>query len=346
MKKIAIVVCTYKRPDMLELALESLVNQSADKELFQVLVVDNNSQDETKSIVERFSKENGNFTYLLETKQGLSHARNCGYKNAEASYVAYMDDDAKADKHYIEKAVEIIEKLSPDIFGGPIFPFYLSEKPDWFLDKYEYRYTENSTGWHKGSFSGSNMIFKRELLVDNSGFPTDVGMKGNTLGYGEETALITGLRDEGKKLYFSKDLVMTHFVPDLKKSLAYWLYSSYKSGKQGVLIFPEEFKPEKLYDLAELVDNSMNRFENALLRRDVNRYKYPENYIIEEVRSTFSSIGTIVGAYLENKKKSENITFNQDGELDLYSVEKVKSMRKSTFIKTLFRLIKIYFFKK
>lgn len=342
MKKIAIVICTYKRPDMLELALRSLAEQSADRGLFQVLVVDNNSQDETESIVRKYSKEYDNFTYLLETKQGLSHARNCGYMNAEADYVAYMDDDAKANKDYLEKASELIDNMSPDIFGGPIFPFYLSDNPDWFMDKYEYRHTEKPTGWYKGSFSGSNMIFKRELLVENSGFPTEVGMKGNALGYGEETALIAKLREQGKKLYFSQELIMTHFVPELKKSLAYWLYSSYKTGKQGVLIFPKEFKSENLFELAELVDDAMGKFDAALLKRDIERYKYPENYIIEEARAIFSSIGALVGAYQEHKKRNESVTFNSEGDIDRYTIEKVRKMRKITFIKNIFKLIKIY----
>lgn len=346
MKKIAVVVCTYKRPQLLELALKSLVNQSADKELFNILVVDNNSQDETKAIVDKYREMFDNVDYVLETKQGAGHARNCGYQNSEAEYIAYMDDDAQADKLWIEKAIEVIDNFSPDLFGGPIFPFYLSPKPDWFLDKYEERHTENSSGWFNGVFSGANMFVKKELFTESNGFPTHVGMKGGGLGYGEETALIARFRDEGKKLYFSKELVVTHLVPDLKKSLAYWLYSEYKAGKEGVLLYKHSFESYQLIDLAELVDDAMTRFETALLKRDVEKYRYPENYIVEEASQVFISIGRIVGAYQESKKKNENITLGKDGDIDLYSVEKIKKMRKSTFLKTLFRLIKIYFFKK
>ena len=106
--------------------------------------------------------------YLIETSQGISHARNRGFKEAKGSFVAFIDDDARADKNYILKAIESINNFENSTIatGGPVFPFYLSEKPAWFKDEYEKREILKQSGFidkEPRLFSGSNMILNKNL---------------------------------------------------------------------------------------------------------------------------------------------------------------------------------------
>ena len=67
--KISVVVCTYNRDQMLPECLESLSNQRVDKNLYEVIVVDNNSKDNTQEVANGFVRKYSNFRYLFEPEQ-------------------------------------------------------------------------------------------------------------------------------------------------------------------------------------------------------------------------------------------------------------------------------------
>ena len=117
--EISVAVCTYNRADVLPKCLESLINQTTDKELFEVLIIDNNSTDDTKRIALDFCGKNTNFKYIFEEKQGLSHARNRAIDEAKGTYIAYIDDDAIADKEWVKNILDAIKTDSSMVaFGG------------------------------------------------------------------------------------------------------------------------------------------------------------------------------------------------------------------------------------
>jgi len=107
---ISVVVCTHNRATLLGQALESLVGQTLNAARYEIIVVNNCSTDDTPGIVERFK---GSRTIPLlrsvdEPALGLGHARNRGWQVAQGEYVAFMDDDARADSHWLEQAVELL----------------------------------------------------------------------------------------------------------------------------------------------------------------------------------------------------------------------------------------------
>ena len=134
--EISVVICTYNRSDILKNVLETVVNQTVDQSFYEVIIVDNCSTDQTESQVRNFSRLNTNIRYVLEKRVGLSHARNRGWKEARGRYVAYTDDDCELPEEWLTIALQIIENVEPDIFGGPYYPYYLSPKADWFKDEY------------------------------------------------------------------------------------------------------------------------------------------------------------------------------------------------------------------
>ncbi len=189
--KISCIICTYNRVDLLRRALDSVINQTLSERMYEIIVVDNNSEDNTKQIAKSYSKTHNNIRYVLERAQGLSHARNRGANEAIGQYIIYLDDDAKADRDWLRIAIECFENkaISPIAIGGPILPFYADPKPNWFKDEYEIR------SWGKSarllspgeSFSGSNMAFRKEILMHFGGFDSKLGVKGPVLSLGEDT---------------------------------------------------------------------------------------------------------------------------------------------------------------
>src|SRR5262249_43621702 len=91
---ISVVVATYNRCSVLRRALESVVAQHDRSVPYEVIVVDNNSSDETRQVVESFSSQDApRVKYIFEAKQGVSYARNAGIAGSSAPVIAFFDDD-------------------------------------------------------------------------------------------------------------------------------------------------------------------------------------------------------------------------------------------------------------
>lgn len=238
---VSVVLCTYNRADLLPGCLESLAAQTADRGAFEVIVVDNNSTDATREIADAFAAREPGFRVVAETAQGLSHARNRGWKEAAAPYVAYIDDDARAEPDWVARALRVIRDQAPDVFGGPIYPFYLTEKPDWYKDEYGTRLTATEPRLlrEKEYISGSNLFVRRDLLAGQGGFNPDLGMKGLAQGYGEETAFLIHARRVGaaKTVFYDPDLRVRHLVPARKMRIGHMLRAALNVGRDGHQVF-------------------------------------------------------------------------------------------------------------
>jgi glucosyl-dolichyl phosphate glucuronosyltransferase len=223
----SVVICSYNRREHLLAAVESAVGQTLAADDYEVVVVDNCSTDGTAEAVEELVGEHPNLRYVYESRLGLANARNTGWQAAQGTYVAFLDDDARAETSWLLTAQRLIEQNPTNLccVGGPIHPFYTSRKPDWWLDSYEIR-TRGDVQRHlrEGeSFSGSNMIWLKQALSRYGGFDSSAGMKGTRLGMGEETALFRHVW-EGERspvFLYSPDLRVYHWVPPEKMTMAY-----------------------------------------------------------------------------------------------------------------------------
>ncbi|MFX0126145.1 MAG: glycosyltransferase, partial [Candidatus Hodarchaeota archaeon] len=161
---ISVIVCTYDNEHLLSFTLESLENQNLPNDLYQVIIVINNSKDTTRQLAIRYVQNNPNFSLINETRQGLSHARNKGWKNALGKFVAFIDDDARASPNWCQKIIDAFENITPKptAVGGAIYPLYERKPPKWFSNKFEIRSWGEKPHFLKGNtmkwgFSGSNM---------------------------------------------------------------------------------------------------------------------------------------------------------------------------------------------
>ena len=232
---ISVIVCTYNRANLLAGCLRSLVGQTSDKGQFEVIVVDNNSTDETQEIARAFSNKFINFRIIREIEQGLSNARNRGYREAAGRYVAYIDDDAMAFPDWISQIICFTARHPEiQIFGGPYYAFSLVQLPEWFPPEYgssglgtEERCIEIGKEW----LDGTNMVFAKELLQTFGGFDSSLGMSGQKIAYGEETKLLLDLSSKNIPVFYLPALKVHHLIAENKMTLTWLIKSSYVSGK-------------------------------------------------------------------------------------------------------------------
>src|SRR5215470_14722752 len=96
---ITVLVCTYNRSRTLGETIESVATQALPQPLsWELLIVDNNSSDDTRRVVEGFQRQYPErIRYFFEPQQGLSYARNAGIREARGEILVFIDDDETAE---------------------------------------------------------------------------------------------------------------------------------------------------------------------------------------------------------------------------------------------------------
>lgn len=129
---ISIILSTYNRGELLRNALEHLRRQQTDGIEYEIIVVNNNSTDGTKEIVESFIAQDPHFRYIFEERQGLSYARNTGIAAARADLLVFCDDDVETSPTWIQKNYEAFARFpEADYIGGKVLPIWMAPVPNW-----------------------------------------------------------------------------------------------------------------------------------------------------------------------------------------------------------------------
>lgn len=131
--KITVIVCTYNRCRSLAKALESITaSELPNSVAWEVLVVDNNSNDQTREVVQDFcARHPGRFRYLFEATQGLSHARNAGVQQARGDIIAFTDDDLTVEPTWLRNLTGALCNGEWAGAGGRILPANAFSPPRW-----------------------------------------------------------------------------------------------------------------------------------------------------------------------------------------------------------------------
>jgi glycosyltransferase involved in cell wall biosynthesis len=130
---ISAVITTYNRSEMLATALEAVLNQKTGGLSYEVIVVDNNSTDNTRATIESFiAKGHTNLRYVFEPRQGIAYGRNAGIAAARAGIIAFTDDDVVVTDNWIA-AIKRAFAENPDVdyIGGKILPDWTDPPPNW-----------------------------------------------------------------------------------------------------------------------------------------------------------------------------------------------------------------------
>lgn len=232
MLRLSLIISTYNRSDLLIGALQSVVQQSADPQLWECVVVNNNSTDDTLARFEEFAAKHPDFNLRIvtETTQGLSYARNRGIRESEGEYIAIIDDDERIAEEFIEAYIELFD-TTPDAMaaGGPIVAEYQTRRPRW-MSCFTERPIANTMYWGdkvrefpKGRVpGGGNMALRRSAVRRYGVFDTSLGYVGESLLGGEECDLFERLQIAEAKYYYVPKAVMYHIIPDRKLTPEYF----------------------------------------------------------------------------------------------------------------------------
>ena len=219
---ISVIICTYNREQYLVEAMQSLVEQDFDKARFEVIVVNNNSKDDTERVCKNFiaSHPECQIYYYNETEQGSSPARNKGARHAKGSLLIFMDDDAIAEKDFLKNGWQF-HSANPAIhgFGGRIIARYIPAEPKW-MSHYvsalvgNFDYAPIVTEFIPNKYPlESNMAITKKAFDEIGGFNIALpGVKGNLRIGGEGKDLYFRLKEKGQRVFYVPDMIVHHVV--------------------------------------------------------------------------------------------------------------------------------------
>jgi glycosyltransferase involved in cell wall biosynthesis len=218
---ISVVICTYNREKYLPVCLEYLKNQSAQKDSYEIVIINNNSTDSTDKICQNFISSNieMNVTYAIEFNSGLSHARNKGIELSKGEIICFIDDDGFAVPNYISivKSYALNPKFEDFIaFGGKVTPCYNEgNEPLWLSQYIEGVVSKVDLGDQVKAFdkkypAGCNMIFRKTFFEKCGGFNTDLHTRG------DDKFVFDKLKKAGLKILYIPELSVNHFIDDYR----------------------------------------------------------------------------------------------------------------------------------
>lgn len=238
---ISVVIPTFNRCGILKKTLQSFLGLNNKKEDFdyEIIVVDNNSHDNTKIVAMSFE---GTLpvVYLHEPKQGKNNALNLAISKARGEILVFIDDDIIPDTNWLQE-IYLSSLRHPDglVFGGKILPLFPPCTPEWMTNS-SYSFfvfgihdLAQSEGVYKnsGTPGGGNCWVKRRVFDSGYMYDGDIGPSGYGRISGSELEFFTRLSEQGIKSVYIPTAVVKHRIEEFQTTKKYLLKRSYASGR-------------------------------------------------------------------------------------------------------------------
>ncbi|MCD6101196.1 MAG: glycosyltransferase [Candidatus Marinimicrobia bacterium] len=243
--RVSVVLCTTFSSSLVERTVESIVNQEIDRRFVElILVINGKCSDVEIGFLDKY-KGKFNIVVLKEKRLGLSRARNRGLNAARGEFVAFVDDDAIADRCWLKNILKTFENADSRVacIGGKVLPIWESDRPRWLSDRMMTALSLVDKGDRafcvrngKSFLAGTNLVFRKSVLAKYSGFRADLGRVGNRLISNEENYIIECAIRDGYQVLYDPSVVVFHVVKKerLKKK---WFYRRmfYQGISNGVM---------------------------------------------------------------------------------------------------------------
>jgi len=237
---LTVILCTFNRHQLLEKALESVAaSKVPDLVKWEVLVVDNNSTDQTRDVIQHLSRRyQGRFRYLFEPRQGKSFALNRAIREARGDVLAFMDDDVTVEPEWLRNLTAALDCEQWAGAGGRIVLQWPAALPSWLSINGPYA-RHPFPGFDQGDEAkeligppfGTNMAFRKEVFERHGGFRTDLGPVPGSEIRAEDTEFGRRVIAAGERLRYEPSAVVYHPVPENRIDKRFFLKWRFDYGR-------------------------------------------------------------------------------------------------------------------
>jgi len=253
--KISVIITTYNRAGIIPMCMDSLISQNFAKSDYEIIIVNNNSSDNTEEVIENYIEKypDTNIKYYFIPKPGQVYARQIGILASQNEILSFTDDDGILSPDWLKEIMNVFEQNNNAVgVAGKIKIRWDEPPPEWI---YEY---ENYLGkldygdeikYEVGMYmNAGNLSIKKDVLIDVGGFNPE--MIGDWLVGDGETGLWIKLRKRGCLIGWAPKAIMEHYqiakknasVEDIKRRfinngicIPYNIYAIDKEGNMSLI---------------------------------------------------------------------------------------------------------------
>jgi len=214
---VSVIVCTHSLNNYKNLkdAVNSLLNQTHKK--MEIIIMVDGNQRLYEKVVKDYDNQKKIKMVASKENVGLCGAKNIGIRASRGDVIAFLDDDAIAERGWIENLVNTYIELDAFAVGGKILPIWLCKKPDYFPDEMGWLVGYTHKGFAKEKVVevrntfGSNMSFKKEVFERVGLFNERLGKKGNSCIQAEEVEFTLRMKNKlGKGVVYNPCAIVYH----------------------------------------------------------------------------------------------------------------------------------------
>lgn len=215
--EVSVVIPTYNRSALLSNAVRSVLAQDSQTP-FEIVIVDNNSQDDTPRVARALMDEHpGRLHYVVETQQGNAHARNRGVQTAKGAIIAFIDDDVTVEPNWLTSLKKVLDARADLSFvGGRVLPEWTGTPPAWLTPEHwsplallDYGPDELiiDVNSRRGLLT-ANIAFRKNVFAEVGTFSPHLQRVKNAIGSMEDTEFLLRVCRSGRKGIYSPDMIV------------------------------------------------------------------------------------------------------------------------------------------
>lgn len=216
--RITATICAHNAAPFLCDVVGSVMDQTLSPADYDVLVVDNDSTDDTGEVIASLSRDYADrLRAVSEPNRGLSNARNKALTSATAPIVAFIDADAVADRDWLRRVLEVFDE-SPraGVVGGTILVQWDQPRPRWWDSRLDeamgfFWPADEKLRTHYPRYPyGGNFAVRQEAIRQAGAYLPDLGRQGKRLLAGEEGELCLRIEGAGWEIWFTPHAIVHH----------------------------------------------------------------------------------------------------------------------------------------
>lgn len=235
-KTVTIAVCTWNRAHFLRQTLAGLARQDYPADRLEVLVIDNNSTDDTRAVVAEFAGAPHAPRHVLEPRQGLDHARNRGIAEATGDIIVFADDDILMEPDWVRQLVAPFAADSArqiGCVGGEVVPVFPDGLPDWVREWHAplaFRPDVGPLPPHHTPM-GANFALPKWVFDRIGPFAAGLDRQGRNLFGGGDGEIVRRVRAAGLEVWFAPAARVLHQMPAARTTFRYAARHAFDSAR-------------------------------------------------------------------------------------------------------------------
>lgn len=240
---ISVLMATYNRAEILRETLEAMTQVDREGIDVEIVVIDNNSSDNTREVVESFAARLP-VRYLFEPRPG----KNCALNHALdvihlGKLVAFTDDDVRPRTDWFKAILGVADRWPAcDVFGGKVYPVWPEGyRPGWTSNARigRWGFADHKPADRESLYrpepcffpTGANLWVRRRVFKDGRRYDESIGPRPNNRIMGSEASFLLQLKTEGHDIVYSPEAVVAHVIQRCELTEQYMLKRAYTYGK-------------------------------------------------------------------------------------------------------------------